>query len=178
MTERILLNSNILNEFNKHKSLSIFHKFQRGKNGKNYFFNSNIGIKLFKPEVSWIDPLKNNISFKFNKYENANLLKLLKHTHECLTNIYNAKKEELNEDELCLSHFFYEKDDSFYIRCYLPKIKGKYNIVSCFNNINGQFNIPRKDAVFDYIIIDFRNIWDDKDNLKAGYNIELKETSV
>ena len=174
MSDRILINNTILHKIN----LSLFHKFQRGKNGKNYFFTPNIGLKLFNPQVSWIDISKKNLSFKFNKYENINLLILFKHIHETLTNIYNIKKDEFAEDHIELAPFFYEKDDYFYLRCYLPNLKGKYHIKSTFNNENTDFNIPRNDCIFDNVIIEFRNIWDDKDNLKAGYNIELKETHV
>lgn len=173
MEERILLNSEILNNLHKTNSIILSKKFQKKLNGINYFFCPTIGIKLYNPQVSWIDPLQNNLSFCFNKWENMTLLKLLQSIHETLSIIYD--KSAYNEAKP-LASFFFEKDDKFYIRTYLPKVKGHFGIKSLFNGDNDKFNIPRKDCIYNYIIIDFRNIWES--NNRAGYNIELKETNT
>jgi hypothetical protein len=168
---RIILNSSILNDLINTNTLVLQTKFKK-PNGKNYFFIPNIGIKLFNAKVSWIDPSKKNISFAFNKYENLSLLNMLRYINEKLTIIYNNKSMYPKN----LSPFFFEKDDLFYIRCYLPNTKWKYHIESYFNDNSEEFFIPKLSSIYNIIIIDIRNIWED-DN-KAGFNLELKETSL
>lgn len=165
---RIILNSQILQELD----ITTNIKFQRG-DGKNYFFVPTIALKLYNPKVAWIDPLKKNISFSFNKYENLTLLKMLKSINDKLIYIYNNKSDE----PVLTSPFFYEKDDLFYIRCYLPncnKLKGKYFIESIFNGQTEKFNIPLVNCVYSSIIVDIRNIWEDPS--RSGFNLELKVT--
>lgn len=169
MEKRILLNGETLNKLYNTNSLILSKKWQ--KKTLNYYFCPTIGLKLYNPQVSWIDPSKKNISFMFNKWENTSLLKLLQFIHDTLTTIYN---DSAYSTPSTLAPFFYEKDDKFYIRTYLPQVKGHYGIKSTFDNITGPFYIPRKDCTYNSIIIDFRNIWE-SDN-RAGYNIELKET--
>lgn len=171
MSSRIILNTQLINELIFSNTLELQTKFQRN-NGKNYYFIPNIGIKLFNAKVTWMDSFKKNISFAFNRYENLSLLNMLKHINEKLTMVYNKKSIYPKP----LSPFFFEKDDSFYIRCYLPNTKGKYHIESYFNNESEGFMIPKISNVYNIIIIDIRNIWED-DN-KSGFNLELKETSV
>lgn len=174
MSSRIILNSEVINDLIYSNTLSLHIKFKKN-NGKNYFFIPNIGLKLHNPTVSWIDPLKKNISFGFNKCDNLSLslLNMLRYINDKLTIIYNNKSMYPK----VLSPFFFEKGDLFYIRCYLPNTgKGKYHIESYFNNIKEDFTIPRLSSTYSTIIIDIRNIWED-DN-KSGFNLELKETSV
>lgn len=173
MEQRILLNSEILNNLYNTKSLVLSKKFQKNSAGINYFFCPTIGLKLYNPQVSWVDASNKNLSFSFNKWENITLLKLLVYIHDTLTEIYN---DSAYNGPKILAPFFFEKDDKFYIRTYLPKVKGHFGIKSVFNEIQDKFNIPRKDCIYNYIIIDFRNIWE-SDN-RAGYNIELKETNT
>ena len=151
-------------------TIELQRKFN--KNGKNYYFIPNIGIKLFNAKVSWIDPSKKNISFAFNKYENLSLLNMLRYINEQLTIIYNNKTTNAK----VLSPFLYEKGDLFFIRCYLPNTKGKYHIESLFNNVKEDFSIPKLSLIYNVIIIDIRNIWEDE--TRSGFNLELKETSI
>lgn len=171
MTSRIILNSEIVNDLIYSNTLVLQEKFQRN-NGKNYFFIPNIGLKLFNAKVAWIDPSKKNISFSFNKYDNLTLLSMLRYINDKLINIYKNKSATPHT----VSPFFYEKGDLFYIRCYLPNIKGKYHIESYFNETVEKFTIPKLSSIYSIIIIDIRNIWED--DIKAGFNLELKETLV
>ena len=170
---RILLNGETLNKLYNTNSLILSTKHQKKTDGINYFFCPTIGLKLYNPQVSWVDPSKKNLSFSFNKWENSSLLKLLNFIHDTLTTIYN---NNAYNGAKVLAPFFFEKDDRFYIRTYLPSVKGHFGIKSIFNDIQEPFNIPRKDCVYNSIIIEFRNIWE-SDN-RAGYNIELKETNT
>lgn len=168
---RIILNSEIINDLITSNILELQTKFKK-PTGKNYFFIPNIGLKLYNAKVSWIDPSKKNISFSFNKRDNINLLIMLKSIFSKLHDIYNRKANHPKP----ISSFFFEKDDSFYIRCYLPNIRGKYHILSYFNDDSEEFTIPKLSSIYNIIIVDIRNIWED-DN-KAGFNLELKETSL
>jgi hypothetical protein len=172
MSGRFILNSEVMNDLISTDTLKLIEKPQRGSSGKNYFFTPTIGLKLYNPKITWIDPLKKNISFSFNKYDNFNLYTMLKYINKSLVSIY--KKQAYNPIDN-VSPFYYEKGDYFYIKCYLPNINGKYHITSLFNNIQENFTIPRVGYSYSAIVLDIKNIWE-KDN--AGFNLELKETYV
>lgn len=161
----LILNSELLNNIIQSNSLTLMKKFQKGKNGSNYFFIPNIGIKLFNVKVTWVDPFKKNLSFSINRWENPNLITLLRHVNTSLSELY----KNMSYSNLNVAPFFFEKGDFIYIRTYLPNTKGKYHI---HYNL-GDFIVPRKDSTFDSITIYFKNIWED--DTKAGFNIELKE---
>lgn len=170
MSSRIVLNSTILNELTTSNTLYLQKKFTK-KDVVNYFFVPNIGLKLYKAKISWIDPFKKHVSFSFNKYESSSLLDLLKSVYTKLIILFKAK----TGTDTLVSPFYFEKGDNFFIRCYLPNTKGKYNIESLFNNIPEQFSIPRLLYTYDVIIVDIRNIW--VDSTRAGFNLELKEVA-
>jgi len=157
----LILNSELLNNIN----LTVLKKFQRGKSGANYFFVPNVGVKIFNAKVSWVDPYKKNLSFSINRWENSNLITLLRHINSSLSDTYK-KNSYL---DLNVAPLFFEKGDFIYIRTYLPNANGKYHIT---NNEMSSFNIPYKDATFNSITIYFKNIWED--DTKAGFNVELK----
>ena len=161
----LILNSELLNNLIQSNELTLMKKFQRGKNGSNYFFIPNIGVKLFNVKVTWVDPFKKNLSFSINRWENPNLINMLRHINTSLSELY----KNISYSNLNVASFFFEKGDFIYIRTYLPNTNGKYHI---YNNL-GNFTVPRKDACFDSITIYFKNIWED--DTKAGFNIELKE---
>lgn len=171
MSGRIILTSEILQDLIQTNSLILSETFQK-RGGKNYFFSPNIALKLFKPKITWIDSYKRNISFSFYKYDNLNLLTLLKHVQQRLSELY--KEKSYNPQNV--SSIFYEKGDYFYVKAYLPNMNNKYTITSIFNTEVEDFKVPRVGITYDSIILDIRNIWE-KDNC-AGINLELKETYV
>lgn len=148
---RIILNSKIIEEIIKNDDLKFLIK--KAKNGYyNYYIQPNIGLKLYSAKIAWIDPFTKNMSFKFLKHENINLLKLLKYTNKMINDSFNYSQNNIN--------IFFEKDDCFYIKCYLP--------IQLFNCR------PRINTVLDCIVIDIRNIWESP-NKNIGINLELKE---
>jgi len=169
---RIILNSDVINELIKNNNLNFQTKFQK-ENGKNYFFNQTISLCLYNPKVAWIDSTKKNISFSFNKHEHLNLFIMLRYINEKLIQLYNNKIGV----NLSIHSFFYEKDDFFYIKCYLPNIHSKkYLIKSYFNSNEDKFNVPRLGTIYSSVILDIRNIWEK--NNKVGFNLELKEVHI
>lgn len=172
---RIILNSEIMNDLIRSDSLDFQTKFQKG-DGKNYFFTQTISLCLYNAKVTWIDSSKKNMSFCFNKHDNLNLFIMLRHINQKLIDLYNNK---IYNPVSNISAFFYEKGDSFYIKCYLPNVKNKlgvYLIKDTFNSCEESFRIPKVGLIYSSIILDIRNIWE-KDN-KAGFNLELKETTI
>jgi hypothetical protein len=160
---------------NKNSEIDIVLLKKFNNNTINYYISPTIGIELYNAKVSWIDPYKKNISFGFNKYENASLLLFLKSIYNKFDNIYHDNA--YNKYELyTLAPFYYEKDDFFYIKCYLPRVKNIYSIKSEFNGNVDQFTLPNKDCIYNSIVIDFRNIWET--NKQAGFNMELKITKT
>lgn len=172
MSEKLILNSEIISDIISSNSLQLIEKYQRGGAGKNYFFTPTIAIKLYNPKITWLDSFKKNISFSFNKSDNLNLFIMLRFINQSLVTIY--KKQAYNAVNN-VSPFFYEKGDYFYIKCYLPNTRGKYHITSFSNNIEQQFITPRIGCSYNTVILDIKNIWE-KNN--AGFNLELKETHV
>ena len=169
---RIILNSEIINELVSSKSLIMQKKYQRGSDGKNYFFSPTISLKLFNPKVAWVDQYKKNISFSFNKHENLNLLIMWRYINTKIVELYNKQ----SDNPVSVAPFYFEKDDNFYVRCYLPNVKGKYFITSSFNNNEEMFSVPRVGLTYTSITIDIRNIWEN--STRSGFNLELKETEI
>ena len=182
MSSRILLNNEILSHIDESKYTSITLSKSYQKNTINYYFLPTIGIKLFDAKVTWVDPLKKHISFSFYKYPELNgnhsgSLNFIKKCYETLTNIYKNYEYDNRDSEI--APFFHEKGDYYYIRCYLPKSKYFYNIISEFEDEKESiFNIPRIDTIYKSVIIEFRNIWEDTDTSKRGFNIELKNVCM
>lgn len=164
----LILNSELLSNIMKTNGLTAIKKFQKGKSGSNFFFTPSIGIKLFNVKVTWVDPFKKNLAFSINRWENPNLITLLRYINKCLSDIY----KRYSYLDLNISPFFFEKGDFIYIRTYLPNTNGLYHI---HNNL-GSFIVPRKDSTFDSITIYFKNIWED--DTRAGFNIELKDVET
>jgi hypothetical protein len=130
--------------------------------------NSNIFGEM------WCD--KKHISFCLNKWENIWLLDLMKFIEKGLINLYKRYEGE-SEDSQNVASFFYEKGEYFYIRCFLPKVKSEYNIISKFENEEYEkFSVPRIGYIYHSVIINFKNIWED--NSRAGFNIELKNVEI
>lgn len=173
MSGRFILNSEIMNDLVSTDTLKLIEKYQRGGAGKNYFFTPTIGIKLYNPKITWVDPYKKNVAFSFSKIENLNLHIMLKHFNKALSSIYKQKAYNPIDN---MSPFFYEKGDYFYIKCYLPNTNKKYQITSFLNNEEEPFIIPKVGCSYNTVIVDIRNIWE-KDN-HAGFNLELKETYI
>lgn len=173
MSGRFILNSEIMNDLLTTDTLKLIEKFQRGSSGKNYFFTPTIGLKLYNPKITWVDPYKKNVSFSFNKHENINLYTMLKNINNSLKNLY--KNKAYNPVET-VSPFYYEKGDYFYIKCYLPQTNKKYHITSFFNDTEEAFIIPKIGCTYSSIVVDIKNIWE-KDN-QSGFNLELKETYI
>lgn len=182
----IKVNSEIIKDLIDRKSLALQIKLKRGTNIKNHFFissekdssiNSSISLELYNAKVSWIDPYKKHISFVFDKKNCLTLLNMLRYINENLTIFFNKQQIE----PINVSPFFFEKGDFFYIRCFLPNYKKDkktiYHIKSKYSDSHSHvesFVIPNVGYIYNSVIIDIRNIW--VDNLKAGFNLELKET--
>ena len=165
----IMLNSETLEELKKNKTIILKKKFQKNSLDYNFYINPNIGIKLYNPKV--IDVSDNYIVFEYNKKNALNLFILLKNINEYIIDLY--KKSDSYELKT-LYNLFMDKEDTFTIRCYLPKSKYKYNIYHYENNNQTNFNLPRKGRIYSEVFIDIRNIW--IKNNKVGFNLELKET--
>lgn len=166
----IILNCDILDSMISNDEIKIIKRSQNIVGNSNYYFNPNIGIKLYNPEVKFID--KKFVVFYFDKYKHSSLLKLLKHMDAVLQNFVKCKYSELFDKKIY--SIFSEDDMGFTIRCYLPNRNGKYNIQTETQTI--RFTLPRLGCIYDVATIEFRNIWKNGD--KYGFNIELKGVNV
>lgn len=169
---RIILTSELLNNLLTNNKITLLEKYQK-KSGKNHFFTPTISLKLYKPKITWIDPQKKNLSFSFVKHENLSLYTFLKNVNNSLTTLY---KNKAYNPITTISPFFIEKGDYFYVKCYLPNINKKYYINSYFNDKEEVFIPPMLNSVYDYVIVDIKNIWEKDKN--AGFNLELKDCYI
>lgn len=166
----IILNCETLDEMISSDSLKIIKRSQTNVNNFNYYFNPNIGINLYNPEVKFVD--KKFIVFSFEKYKHMSLLKLLVYIDTTLKSKTKRKFSELFDKDIY--SIFSENENEFMIRCYLPSYNGKYKVQTETENV--RFNLPRLGCVYDTAKIEFRNIWKNGD--KYGFNIELKSVNL
>lgn len=161
----IILNSVVLNELVDTSVLKILKKNQKIQGNCNYYFNPNIGLKLYNPKVKYVD--KKTIVFEFDKYKYASLLVLLNYINDVLQRTTKNEFSELFEKQIY--NIVSEQDSKFTIRCYLPNYNGKYFIDT---GSTEKFTVPRSGCEYDTAVIEIRNIW--KMGEKYGFNLELK----
>jgi hypothetical protein len=164
----LLLNSKDLADLD----LVISRKSQKQKNCFNFFMNPTIDIQLFNNKVFYSD--NKTIVFIYSKIDNMNLYLFCKYLSENLlykTKIL-AKKIMYGStfDEKKIFPFYFERDnkEEFTIKCNVNN-----NIKFYENNKLSHFSIPRKGAVYDKIILNFKNIWED--TTRVGFNMDIKE---
>lgn len=160
-----LLTSESLTNLIQEGKLNILKKSQ--KLGTNYFFTPTIGIKLYNPKVIFSD--RKNITLQFDKRTNLNLYKMLEFINSILMKKYKNSSQTVPDLNYNL---FYENDDFFNIRVFLPYSKGKYDIQVTDNANFIPFRIPNKGAVYDIVVVEIRNIWEQAS--RSGFNLELK----
>ena len=163
-----LLTSETLNNLKHTTGISLLEKTQKNNSYKNYYFTPNIGVKLFNPKVVFID--KKSMTIEVDKWKYAGLMTMLNNINTTLLELY---KKKTTCHTTLIYPFFVEKDNTILFRLYLPNFRGKYNITSFVNNEDDVFTIPRSGMVYDYIIFEIRNIWEQGD-IKTGFNLELK----
>lgn len=160
MENRIILNSDNFKELQENNLISFFKKNAKN-NYTNYFILPNIAIELYSAQVSWVDNYGKNLSLKYNKYDYLSLKNFLIFISDTLMEQFIKKTgQKINTN----ASLIYEKDDYFYIKCFLPTFSKK-------------FPRPVVGAIYQTATIDIRNIWYLEDPLKYGFNLELKHVA-
>ena len=162
-----LLTSESLHQLEQEHKLSVLVKNQ--KFGCNYYFAPAIGIRLYDPKVVFSD--SKNITFELNKWKTPSLFKMLQNINNVLLDKYKRVSNNIPNN---VYNFFNEKDDTILIKSFLPKSKGNYLIKSISDKEEDVFTIPRRGMVYDCIILEIRNIWEQP--TRSGFNLELKFT--
>lgn len=165
----IILNSTVLNELVDNDVLKVLKKNQKTQDNCNYYFNPNIGFKLYDAKVKYVD--KKSMVFEFDKYKYSSLLVLLNYTNDVLQRMTKQNFSELFEKSIY--GIVSEQDSTFTIRCYLPNYNGKYFIET---ESDDKFKLPRSGCIYDSVTVEIRNIW--KMGEKYGFNLELKGVYV
>lgn len=167
--EVFITNSETIIELKKNKNLKFQKKAQKIVTNTSYYIFPKLKIKLFSPQVIFVD--KKYLVLSFNKEKNASLLNLLKTLNET---VYSELENQivLNKNKQNYS-IVGENEMYFTLRCSLPHFKNKY-FITC--NFEGQENVPftfpRKNVFLKCIYLDVRNIWETSE--KRGYNLEIK----
>lgn len=162
-----LLTSTSLTELLQEGRLHLLKKPQ--KLGTNYYFAPTIGIKLYNAKVLFSD--QKNITFQFDKWKNPSLYKMLQHINTVLLQKYKKSSDQV---PAITYNIFSETEDHVNIRVFLPSSKGKYTIHVQDNEEHSalEFKIPRKGIIYDVVVLEIRNIWEQ--STRSGFNLELK----
>lgn len=152
--------------------LTISRKKQKNPNCFNYFFNPSLDIQIFNNRVFFVDT--KTIVFIYSKKDNINLYLFFKNTSNQL--LYKtgvlAKKTMYTStfNEKIKFPFYFERsnEEEFTIKCNINN-----NIKFYENDSLDRFTLPRSGAVYNKIILNFKNIWEDP--TRVGFNIDLKE---
>lgn len=168
----IILTIDILKQIIDNQELKVITKRQHKTNNYNYYLTPNIGFCLYNPKIIVVNP--KYLVLQFNKYDNINLLNLLRYTSESIFN--HVKKSNYIVQTTTFYHIESEQENTFSIRCYLPQVRNKYSIKVELNNYSlGEeikFWLPPKNSTYDSVILEIRNMW--LNNEKVGFNLELK----
>lgn len=165
-----LLTSDSLKSLIYSKQLNLLQKNQKNNSYKNYYFTPNIGIKLFNPKVIFVD--KKTMTIEVDKWKYPGLMNMMNEINDSLLKMYIEKSDCQPKNVYSL---FTEKENTIVLRLYLPNVRGRYNITSLVTNQDEpeQFTLPRSGMIYNYIIFEIRNIWEQND-IKTGFNLELK----
>ena len=163
----VIINSEILSSL----SIVILKRSQKVTSNHNYYFSPNMAMYLYNPKVIFIKP--KFIVFEFDKRTHLNLLLLIRRLDDTLQKQLKKNFSELFDKEI--HNIVSETDTHFTLRCFLPTVRNKYNIICKGDVDNMIFKLPRLDCVFKDIMIEIKNIWKTGD--KIGYNIELKSVN-
>lgn len=164
----ILINSEVLSNL----KVGILRRSQKMECNHNYYFSPNMAMHLYDAKVVFINP--KFIVFEFDKSTHLTLLDLMRRLNDKLQTELKKNCSELFDKEIY--NIVSEKETSFSIRCFLPTIRGKYNIICKDSDENGLiFKLPRLDCIFKEITIEIKNVWQTGD--KRGFNIELKSVN-
>ena len=163
----VIINSDILSSLN----ITILKRSQKVALNHNYYFSPNMALYLYNPKVTFINP--KFIVFEFDKRTHLNLLLLIKRLDDTLQNQLKKKFSELFDKEIY--NIVSETETHFTLRCFLPTVRNKYNIICKGDVDNMVFKLPRLDCIFKDIMVEIKNVW--QTGNKIGYNIELKSVN-
>jgi hypothetical protein len=165
----IFINSQSIIELKNNKDLTFQKKSQKIASNTNYYISPNLKIKLFNPQVIFID--RKYLVLSFNKEKYASLLNLLKTTNN---NIYSALEEKFVLDKNKTAYSIVSESESYFtLRCSLPHFKNKYFIKCKFEDEQDvPFTFPKKNIFLKCIYVDIRSIWETSE--KRGFNLEIK----
>lgn len=163
----VVVNSDVIRGLCTDGRLTIIQKAQRNGGGYNYYITPNLVLVLYGGKVI-VSDLK-YLVLQFDRFENINLLNLLRTTNSCISDYL---KSCIDIDVELLYPLFSEQETTFTIRIYLPHVRQKYFIETTYDNEVVPFRIPRVGVVLREARIEIRNLWKNKGRI--GFNLELK----
>ena len=93
---------------------------------------------------------------------------MLRNINKQILDLFN----DIFKEDIHTYPLFMERDTTFTIQCFLPKIKNKINVKYTNEGIESHFKYPNRNCIIDQCEIEIKNIW--HLNGKSGFNIELK----
>ena len=159
--------------------LVISRKSQRKKECYNYFFNPSLSISLRDAKVFYVDPNDKFIVFIFSKTTNINLYLFCKSISNTL--LYKTKdlskrimySSTIHEKTAFPFYLVRENNEEFTIKCN----KDYNNKIKCYyDNELVSFNTPKSNAIYDSVVLDIKNIWEDQ--TRVGFNLDIKQVNL
>lgn len=163
----ILVNSEIAHKMASDGTLQVLRKEQqKGSLNYNYFIKPALGIKLYNPKV--FISTQTYVVFQFDRHHNLPLLLMCRSIDKTIQHVihrnFNTHIPEANRHS-----FFSEQQDTFTIRCNVPKTKAG---VHCeWEGGIIPFKYPRVGTTYEEATIQLKNVWESSGRL--GYNVEL-----
>lgn len=168
----IVITSDNIRELRHTGRLTFARKSQKTQGDFNYYITPNLALNLYGGKV--IDSNPKYLVIQFDKYQNINLLQLLRTTS---TNITDYLKECFGLSDVVETVYplFVEGEVFFNIRVYLPHVRNKYFIETCVDEVKTPFKLPNRGVVIPSARVEIRNLWQNKSRI--GFNLELKSVN-
>ncbi len=160
------MNSEEIYEMIKDKRLSFLKKHQKKDNGVNFFLSPRISLNLYKAKVFFVND--KNIILEYDKFHDIYLLSMLRNINKQIIGLFN----DIYREDISTYPFFSEREKTFTIQCFVPKIKDKINVKYINEGVECNFRYPNRNCIIDHCEIEIKNIW--LLNGKSGFNVELK----
>ena len=154
--------------------LSISRKSQKKKDCFNYFFNPSLDISLRNSKVFYVDPSCKFIVFIFSKVEYMNLFLFCKSISNTI--LFQTKclakrimySSNIDSKEAFPFYLIRENNEEFTVKCNINN-----NIKFYFENNLEKFRPPKNGIVYDKVVLNIKNIWED--TTRIGFNMDIKE---
>uniref|UniRef100_A0A6C0E4G1 Uncharacterized protein n=1 Tax=viral metagenome TaxID=1070528 RepID=A0A6C0E4G1_9ZZZZ len=166
----VIITSTTLKNILEQGQLKVARRKQRNNDDSyNYFISPKLMLEFHNGRVIYAAPTY--IVIEYQKLTHIGLLCFLRYVSECFTRLV---KPYVSNDKK-IYNIYLEKEDTFSIRCHLPK-KGSgytFKVVDSQTKKEISYSTPNKNVIIDYALVDIKNLWESSE--KIGFNLEVRQ---